>query len=140
MSMIPYTHWAYFPDEATARACSEDLADYVIRIKQVEPSSMDTGLCSYGQDDSTGAGCVKLAGHTGDHDVSPGTTNEWLLLAGRDVGPEDNALIKRHQEVQVIVERHGGLYDYGEFTLNAATGEAVADPVLTGEWELGGQS
>ena len=29
---IPYTHWAYFPDEASARRCAVDLADYVTRI------------------------------------------------------------------------------------------------------------
>lgn len=100
--MIPYTHWAYFLDEASARRCAEDLPDYVIRIREPWAKVPD-----------------------------------WLLLAGRDVGPEDDALIKRHHEVQAIVERHGGLYDYGEFTLNMDTGEAVADPVLTGEWEIG---
>lgn len=31
--MIPYTHWAYFPDEASARRCAEDLPDYITRIK-----------------------------------------------------------------------------------------------------------
>ena len=132
-SMIPYTHWAYFPDEATARACAEDLQDYVTRIKQVESSTADTGLCSYGEVPSTGAGCVKLAGHTDDHDVRPGTTNEWLLLAGRDV--HIDGMIERHNEVQAIVERHGGLYDYGESTWDTSLGQAVADPMLTGEWD-----
>lgn len=31
---IPYTHWAYFPDEASAQRCAKDLADYVIRIQE----------------------------------------------------------------------------------------------------------
>lgn len=31
---IPYTHWAYFPDEAGARRCAEELADYVTRIRE----------------------------------------------------------------------------------------------------------
>lgn len=30
---IPYTHWAYFPDEASAERCREDLGDYVTRIQ-----------------------------------------------------------------------------------------------------------
>ncbi|MGW4493797.1 ribonuclease E inhibitor RraB [Streptomyces sp. NPDC004376] len=34
MSTIPYTHWAYFPDEASARACTTDLADYVTRVRE----------------------------------------------------------------------------------------------------------
>lgn len=38
--MIPYTHWAYFPDEASARRCSEDLADYVTRVMK----SVDANL------------------------------------------------------------------------------------------------
>ncbi|MEV5940294.1 ribonuclease E inhibitor RraB [Streptomyces sp. NPDC051994] len=39
MTVIPYTHWAYFPDEASARNCAKDLADYVTRIEQVEDPS-----------------------------------------------------------------------------------------------------
>ena len=97
-SMIPYTHWAYFPDEASARRCAEDLPDYVIRIR--EPWA---------------------------------EVPEWLLLAGRDV--EIDGMIERHNEVQAIVERHGGMYDYGESTWDLSAGQAVADPVLTGEWE-----
>lgn len=31
---IPYTHWAYFDDEASARNCAADLADYVTRIRE----------------------------------------------------------------------------------------------------------
>lgn len=34
MSNIPYTHWAYFPDETSARRCAEDLADYVTRVNE----------------------------------------------------------------------------------------------------------
>jgi hypothetical protein len=97
--MIPYTHWAYFPDEAGAQRCSEDLKDYVIRIQKAFEGP------------------------------------EWLLLAGRDVAIDD--LIERHDQVRAIVERHGGLYDFGESTHDASTGEAVADPMLTGEWDAG---
>lgn len=57
----------------------------------------------------------------------------WLLLAGRDV--EVEGLVARHEEVAAIVERHGGEYDGGEATYDVTSGEAVADPVLTGEWD-----
>ena len=100
--IIPYTHWAYFPDEAGARRCSEDLKDYVIRIQKAVEGP------------------------------------EWLLLAGRDVAVDD--LLERHDEVRAIVEGHGGYYDGGEATYNGATGEAMADPVLTGEWNVGKDS
>lgn len=98
--VIPYTHWAYFQDEPSARRCADDLADYVIRIR--EPWE---------------------------------EVPEWLLLAGRDVAIDD--MIKRHNEVRSVVERHGGFYDGGESTWDTSTGQAVADPVLTGEWEIG---
>jgi Regulator of ribonuclease activity B len=32
--MIPYTHWAYFPDETSAQGCAQDLADYVTRVQK----------------------------------------------------------------------------------------------------------
>ena len=105
MSMIPYTHWSYFQDEAGAKQCAADLADYVIRIRQIERDEED--------DDGLG---------------------NWLLLAGRDVEIDD--MIKRHDEVRAIVERHGGFYDGGESTWDLDAGQAVADPVLTGEWEI----
>ena len=95
---IPYTHWAYFPDEASARRCAEALADFVIRILPPD-------------------------------DEVP----EWLLLAGRDV--EVDHMVERREEVAAIVERHGGTYDGGESTW--ANGEPVADPVLTGDWNVG---
>jgi hypothetical protein len=94
--MIPYTHWAYFPDEVSAKACAKDLGDYVTRLRYIPDEQ------------------------------------EWLLLAGRDVAIDD--LPERHDAVQAIVERHGGLYDFGESTHDASTGEAVVDPMLTGEW------
>jgi hypothetical protein len=37
---IPYTHWAYFPDEASVRACAKELADYVTRVR--EPADDDS--------------------------------------------------------------------------------------------------
>lgn len=30
---IPYTHWAYFPDEISARRCAGDLPDFVTRVR-----------------------------------------------------------------------------------------------------------
>lgn len=98
MSKIPYTHWAYFPDKASAERCARDLADYVTRVR--EP----------------------LAG-----------SSEWLLLAGRDV--EIGHMVERHEEVEAIVERHGGMYDGGESTW--LEGTPVADPMLTGDWGVG---
>ncbi|MFF0629779.1 hypothetical protein [Streptomyces sp. NPDC004296] len=32
--MIPYTHWAYFSDEADARRCTQALPDFVTRIRK----------------------------------------------------------------------------------------------------------
>jgi hypothetical protein len=32
--IIPYTHWAYFPDEASAGRCAAELADYVTRVRE----------------------------------------------------------------------------------------------------------
>ncbi|MFJ8677255.1 ribonuclease E inhibitor RraB [Streptomyces sp. NPDC093589] len=96
--VIPYTHWSYWPDEASARRCAEELADYVTRVRE-----------------------------TKDDD------EEWLLLAGRDVAID--LLVERHAEVEAIVTRHGGYYDFGEATYLA--GKPVADPMLTGEWGPG---
>lgn len=94
--MIPYTHWAYFPDEGSARGCATELADYVVRVRRAAGS------------------------------------DEWLLLAGRDV--EIGRTVERHEEVAAIVERHGGVYDGGETTFSPKSGAAVADPMLTGDW------
>ncbi|MGW1411535.1 ribonuclease E inhibitor RraB [Streptomyces sp. NPDC002403] len=33
---IPYTHWAYFPDEAGAERCRQDLADYVTQVRKTK--------------------------------------------------------------------------------------------------------
>lgn len=33
---IPYTHWAYFPDEAAAERCRQELADYVTVVRKTE--------------------------------------------------------------------------------------------------------
>ncbi|MFI9052421.1 ribonuclease E inhibitor RraB [Streptomyces sp. NPDC053427] len=38
MPTIPYTHWASFPDQASARSCADELADYVTRIREAEGS------------------------------------------------------------------------------------------------------
>jgi hypothetical protein len=32
--MIPYTHWAYFPDETSVKACAAELGDYVTRVQR----------------------------------------------------------------------------------------------------------
>lgn len=87
---IPYTHWSYFPDEASARRCAQELADYVIRVHQPEEGA------------------------------------EWLLLAGRDV--EVGRLVERHEEVEAIVERHGGQYDGGG--VEYLDGQPVVDSAL----------
>lgn len=97
MDIIPYTHWAYFPDEASARRCAKVLPDFVTRVREPLPGS-----------------------------------DQWLLLAGRDV-PIDY-MVKRHGEVAAIVERHGGEYDGGEATY-LGTGHPVADPMLIGDDE-----
>jgi hypothetical protein len=96
---IPYTHWAYFPDEASAKACAAELGDFVTRIR---PPWEDVP--------------------------------EWLLLAGRDVAVDD--VVQQARDVAAIVERHGGFYDGGESTYTES-GDPVADPMLTGEWDVG---
>lgn len=35
-TVIPYTHWAYFPDQASAQRCAQDLPDYVTRIREMK--------------------------------------------------------------------------------------------------------
>jgi hypothetical protein len=47
---IPYTHWAYFPDEASARRCSKDLADYVVRIQEAVDKAPQEWLLLAGRD------------------------------------------------------------------------------------------
>lgn len=37
--IIPYTHWAYFPDEAGARRCAAELADYLVRVRKAAEGS-----------------------------------------------------------------------------------------------------
>jgi hypothetical protein len=34
------------------------------------------GMCTYGEDQAPGAGCIKPAGHDGAHLVTPGDTSE----------------------------------------------------------------
>jgi hypothetical protein len=49
---------------------------------------------------------------------------KWLLRAAREVPVED--MIERHEMVETIVERHGGLYDGGETGwLDSRTGGPV---------------
>jgi len=38
LSTISYTHWAYFPDRASAEGCAKDLADYVTRLDEPDPA------------------------------------------------------------------------------------------------------
>jgi hypothetical protein len=38
VTLIPYTHWSYFPDQASAQSCADELADYVTRIRETEDS------------------------------------------------------------------------------------------------------
>ncbi|MEU5742040.1 ribonuclease E inhibitor RraB [Streptomyces tendae] len=79
--MIPYTHWAYFPDEASARACTSDLADYVTRV---QPSAADDGqwLLLAGRDVPIGRMVERheeveaiVIRHGGDYD---GGESTWL--------------------------------------------------------------
>lgn len=41
LDMIPYTHWAYFPDEAAAQRCAQDLPDFVTRVRKPLPDSTE---------------------------------------------------------------------------------------------------
>lgn len=60
-------------------------------------------------------------------------SNGFLLRAGRDVDIDN--LPSRHTEVEAIVTRHGGVYDYGEATyMDLPEGlTSVPDPALSGE-------
>lgn len=37
-SAMPYTHWAYFPDQAGAQRCRAELGEYVTRLREPEES------------------------------------------------------------------------------------------------------
>ncbi|MEU6462188.1 ribonuclease E inhibitor RraB [Streptomyces sp. NPDC046976] len=70
---IPYTHWAYFPDRASAERCALDLGDYVTRIR--EPDEYPKWLLLAGRDVGVG-GMVQrhrevkaiVTRHGGDYD------------------------------------------------------------------------
>lgn len=106
-NILPYTHWAYFPSEESARTCAEDLPDYVTKVDH----PLRERDLEYAEE-------------------NPGTGTEWLLRAGRDVPV--GGLLQRHDEVEAIVTKHGGIYDGGEATY-LATEEgltSVPDPAL----------
>ncbi|MEU1312550.1 hypothetical protein ABZ419_27175 [Streptomyces cinnamoneus] len=77
MPTIPYTHWAYFPDQASARGCADELLDYVIRIREAEGSQW---LLLAGRDVET-AGLIErhaeveaiVVRHGGDYDGGEAT-------------------------------------------------------------------
>ena len=48
--VIPYTHWAYFPSEETARHCAGELADYVTRVDKPQPEDDGEWLLRAGRD------------------------------------------------------------------------------------------
>jgi len=74
MGTIPYTHWAYFPDEASARRCAMDLADFVTRIR--EPAI-------------SGAGWLLLAGRDVEVDYLPARHGEVEAVVERHGGTYD---------------------------------------------------
>ncbi|MFJ4473263.1 ribonuclease E inhibitor RraB [Streptomyces sp. NPDC089424] len=81
-SMIPYTHWAYFPDKASAQACAAELSDYVTQIRQAVPEAHLPWLLLAGRDveidhmvqrhDEVEAIVIR---HGGDYD---GGESSWL--------------------------------------------------------------
>ncbi|WP_432185468.1 ribonuclease E inhibitor RraB [Streptomyces tendae] len=80
--MIPYTHWAYFPDEDSARACATELADYVTRVKQTVSGDAPPWLLLAGRDVSVDHMVERHAEveaivirHGGDYD---GGESSWL--------------------------------------------------------------
>lgn len=80
---MPYTHWAYFSDEATAKACGAELStrfDCLTAVDFIEAGTEDN--------------------------------RPWLLRAARTMAIDE--LVERHEEVEAVVERHGGFYDGGE--------------------------
>ncbi|HKS45535.1 MAG TPA: hypothetical protein VJT49_10555 [Amycolatopsis sp.] len=81
LGTIPYTHWAYFTDEAAAKACGAELSERFDCLIDVE-----------------------LGERVDD--------KPYLLLAARPVGIGE--LPERHDEVQIVVQKHGGSYDFGE--------------------------
>lgn len=89
---IPYTHWAYFPDRASAERCAQDLADYVTRIR--EPDEKPEWLLLAGRDVEIG-GMVErhreveaiVTRHGGDYDGGEaGRLEGDPAVPGRDEG------------------------------------------------------
>jgi hypothetical protein len=110
MSTIPYTHWAYFPDQAKAHACATELNELGCLVRVDAPEA-------------------EL--ETGGYNAYPG----WLLRASRDVVVDE--LVQRHEEAEAIVVRHDGTYDGGESGwLDVSTGQpafgSAADEFFAG--------
>lgn len=81
---IPYTHWSYFRDRDAAETCGNELD---LRFE-----------CLIDIREAVGAG---------EDGPEP-----WLLLAGRTV--DVDGVSDWYSDVQAVVERHGGNYDFGE--------------------------
>lgn len=92
--IIPYTHWAYFPDKASAQRCAAELADYVVRIRKSHDDSqwlllagrdvaIDDMVKRHGEVEAivTGHGGVYDYGEStwleGEPVVDPMLTGEW---------------------------------------------------------------
>lgn len=102
---IPYTHWAYFEDPVKAQRCAEELAsmDFLCCI---DPS-VATSRCRSSECNCRGE-----------------ILDEWVLRAARDI-PLDG-WTERHDMVEAIVVRHGGVPDGGESGwLNLNAGDYV---------------
>jgi hypothetical protein len=107
--VIPYTHWSYWSDREAAERCRAELADLGFRVAAVV--------------------------HSAAFDEGDDEQWRWLLRAAREV--DIDSLLERHDFVQSIVERFGGLYDYGEATYaydqeDGTVGEAMWDLPPTG--------
>lgn len=85
--LIPYTHWSYFTDRVAAETCGRELD---VRFDCL--TAVDRAL-----DDVFGLG------------------DAWLLRAARTV--DLDSPVSWHDEIEEVVERYGGTYDFGEATL-----------------------
>ena len=98
VSMIPYTHWAYFEDEASGQACGIELSQAGFHI-------ISFGLV--GQIDGQEYDwCMELRGK------GPYDDFLWLLRAQGMVSIDSDY----YAPVVAIVERHGGEHRGGEAT------------------------
>src|SRR5919201_123800 len=125
MHTIPYTHWAYFEDQAAAQRCADELTarDFLCGIDPVEstdPADLVEGIAA-GR--IIGPANI-LADLVRETVANLGPPGRWLVRAAREVAVDD--LIQRHELVEATVERHGGFYDGGETSLlDPRTGDPI---------------